>query len=59
VSGTVFALNLALAALAALTLARPEPAAQAAALCAGILLVGLVLRAFARPRPHLAGGASR
>jgi UDP-N-acetylmuramyl pentapeptide phosphotransferase/UDP-N-acetylglucosamine-1-phosphate transferase len=59
VSGTVFVLNLALAALAALSLTRPEPAAQAAALGAGILLVALILRTFARPRPRLAGGAPR
>jgi UDP-N-acetylmuramyl pentapeptide phosphotransferase/UDP-N-acetylglucosamine-1-phosphate transferase len=50
VSGTVFALNLALAALALLTLAQPTTAAAIPALALAALLVGATLRRFARPR---------
>ncbi|WP_445502768.1 MraY family glycosyltransferase [Microvirga sp. G4-2] len=46
----VFMLNLALAALAAMTLVWPSSVVQVAALAAGLLLVGLVLRRFSHPR---------
>jgi UDP-N-acetylmuramyl pentapeptide phosphotransferase/UDP-N-acetylglucosamine-1-phosphate transferase len=46
VSGRVFALNLALAALAALSLAVPALPIQAIALLAGFALVGVMLRRF-------------
>jgi UDP-N-acetylmuramyl pentapeptide phosphotransferase/UDP-N-acetylglucosamine-1-phosphate transferase len=46
--GSVFALNLALAALAAATLLIPGPAVQLAALAAGCILVGLLLWRFGR-----------
>jgi UDP-N-acetylmuramyl pentapeptide phosphotransferase/UDP-N-acetylglucosamine-1-phosphate transferase len=46
----VFALNLALAALAAMTLVWPSSVVQVAALAVGLVLVGLVLRRFSRPR---------
>ena len=49
VSAHVFGLNLALAGLAAMTLLWPSAAVQIAALAAGVVLVGLVLRRFARP----------
>ena len=60
VSAHVFGLNLALSALAAVTLAAPEPAVQIAALLGGFALVGVVLRRFSRPRRAvLLTGASR
>jgi UDP-N-acetylmuramyl pentapeptide phosphotransferase/UDP-N-acetylglucosamine-1-phosphate transferase len=60
VSGMVFGLNLALAALAALTLSYPVAPVQAVALAIGGALVVLVLRSFARPREaRLAGGGRR
>jgi UDP-N-acetylmuramyl pentapeptide phosphotransferase/UDP-N-acetylglucosamine-1-phosphate transferase len=46
----VFGLNLVLAGLAAMTLVWPSGAVQVAALAAGAVLVGLVLRRFSRPR---------
>jgi UDP-N-acetylmuramyl pentapeptide phosphotransferase/UDP-N-acetylglucosamine-1-phosphate transferase len=49
VSAHVFGLNLALAGLAAMTLVWPSGAVQVAALAAGVLLVGLVLRRFSQP----------
>jgi UDP-N-acetylmuramyl pentapeptide phosphotransferase/UDP-N-acetylglucosamine-1-phosphate transferase len=48
--GRVFGLNLALAALAALTLLRPSLQTDAAALAAGAVLVGLTLNRFATRR---------
>ena len=53
VSAHVFGLNLALAGLAAMTLLWPSAAVQIAALTAGVVLVGLVLRRFARPHPEV------
>ena len=53
VSAHVFGLNLALAGLAAMTLLWPSAAVQIAALAAGVVLVGLVLRRFARPRSKI------
>ena len=53
VSAHVFGLNLALAGLAAMTLLWPSAAMQIAALTAGLVLVGLVLRRFARPHPEV------
>ncbi|QRM29524.1 glycosyl transferase [Microvirga sp. VF16] len=50
VSGHVFGLNLVLAGLAAMTLVWPSSAVQIAALVAGAVLVGLVLRRFSQPR---------
>lgn len=50
VIGHVFALNLALAALAAVTLVWTSGVVQLAALAAGVLLVGLVLWRFSQPR---------
>jgi len=50
VSAHVFGLNLLLAVLAAVTLVWPSGAVQIAALAAGVLLVGLVLRRFSLPR---------
>jgi len=50
VSAHVFGLNLVLAALAAMTLIWPSAAVQIAALASGVVLVGLVLRRFSRPR---------
>ncbi|HEY8382326.1 MAG TPA: glycosyltransferase family 4 protein [Microvirga sp.] len=50
VSAHVFGLNLLLAALAALTLAMPDPAVQIGALVVGLALVGVMLRRFSRPR---------
>ena len=50
VSAHVFGLNLALSALAAVTLAAPDPAVQIAALLGGFALVGAVRRRFSRPR---------
>ena len=50
VSAHVFGLNLVLAGLAAMTLLWPSGVVQIAALAAGVVLVGLVLRRFARPR---------
>jgi UDP-N-acetylmuramyl pentapeptide phosphotransferase/UDP-N-acetylglucosamine-1-phosphate transferase len=46
----VFVLNLALAALAAVTLLWPSSVVQIGALAAGLLLVGFVLRRFSHPR---------
>lgn len=46
----VFALNLALAALAAVTLVWTSGVVQVSALAVGLVLVGLVLRRFSRPR---------
>jgi len=46
----VFLLNLALAALAAVTLVWPSSVVQVAALLAGLALVGLLLRRFSNPR---------
>ena len=53
VSAHVFGLNLALAGLAAMTLLWPSGVVQIAALAAGVVLVGLVLRRFARPRSKI------
>ena len=53
VSAHVFGLNLALAGLAAMTLLWSSAAMQIAALTAGLVLVGLVLRRFARPHPEV------
>ncbi|WP_099509837.1 MraY family glycosyltransferase [Microvirga ossetica] len=53
VSAHVFGLNLALAGLAAMTLLWPSAAVQIAALTAGLVLVGLVLRRFARSHPEI------
>ena len=50
VSGQVFALNLALAGLAAATLIWPSPTIQALALALGSALVVFLLRRFAQPR---------
>lgn len=50
VVGRVFVLNLVLAALAAVTIARPDGATTGAALVAGLGLVTLLLRSFARSR---------
>lgn len=50
VSAHVFALNLVLAALAAVTLIWPSPSVSLAALLVGIVLVGLLLRHFAQAR---------
>ncbi|HEX8168654.1 MAG TPA: glycosyl transferase [Beijerinckiaceae bacterium] len=52
VSGHVLALNLALAGLAALTLAWPAWPAQLGALAVGCALTGLVLARFATPREN-------
>jgi UDP-N-acetylmuramyl pentapeptide phosphotransferase/UDP-N-acetylglucosamine-1-phosphate transferase len=52
VSLRVFALNLALATLAAFTLWQPHGAAQLGALALGLLLVGLTLRRFAGSDAH-------
>jgi UDP-N-acetylmuramyl pentapeptide phosphotransferase/UDP-N-acetylglucosamine-1-phosphate transferase len=52
VSGHVFVLNLALAALAASTLVWPTPMVRIASLIAGVILVGLLLRRFSRPCPE-------
>ncbi|MCB8819340.1 MraY family glycosyltransferase [Microvirga rosea] len=54
VSAHVFCLNLVLAGLAAITLVWPAPAVQLPALAAGLILVGLMLRHFSRPRPEFA-----
>jgi UDP-N-acetylmuramyl pentapeptide phosphotransferase/UDP-N-acetylglucosamine-1-phosphate transferase len=51
ISAHVAGLNLALAALAGITLAWPEPAIQIGTVLVGIALVGVMLRRFARPRP--------
>jgi UDP-N-acetylmuramyl pentapeptide phosphotransferase/UDP-N-acetylglucosamine-1-phosphate transferase len=53
VSVHVFVLNLALAALAALTLIVPSPAAQIVALTVGAALVAVVLRRFSLPRREI------
>lgn len=53
VSAHVFGLNLALAALAAMTLVWPSGVVQVAALLAGLVLVGLVLRRFSKARPEV------
>jgi UDP-N-acetylmuramyl pentapeptide phosphotransferase/UDP-N-acetylglucosamine-1-phosphate transferase len=50
VVGHVFAVNLGLAVLAAVTIARPSPATNIAALAAGAALVGWLLWRFARRR---------
>lgn len=50
VSAHVFTLNLALAALAAMTLLWPSGAVQVVALIVGAVLVSLVLRRFSQPR---------
>lgn len=50
VAAYVFALNLVLAGLAAMTLVWPSGAVQIAALALGVVLVGLVLRRFSHPR---------
>jgi UDP-N-acetylmuramyl pentapeptide phosphotransferase/UDP-N-acetylglucosamine-1-phosphate transferase len=50
VSAHVFGLNLALAALAAATLMWPSWPVQAACLAVGVVLVGLLLSHFAKPR---------
>jgi UDP-N-acetylmuramyl pentapeptide phosphotransferase/UDP-N-acetylglucosamine-1-phosphate transferase len=52
VSTHVFGLNLALAALATLTILWPSTAVEAASLLAGAALVGMVLRRFSQPRPE-------
>jgi UDP-N-acetylmuramyl pentapeptide phosphotransferase/UDP-N-acetylglucosamine-1-phosphate transferase len=54
VSAHVFALNLVLAGLAAITLVWRDPAVDVAAILAGIVLVGVMLRHFAQPRPETA-----
>jgi UDP-N-acetylmuramyl pentapeptide phosphotransferase/UDP-N-acetylglucosamine-1-phosphate transferase len=54
VSAHVFALNLVLAGLAAITLVWREPVVDVAAILAGIVLVGVMLRHFAQPRPETA-----
>ncbi len=54
VSGRVFGLNLALAGLAAATLAWPSPVVQAAALLAGGALVVMMLKRFASGPAQLA-----
>lgn len=54
VSAHVFGLNLVLAALAAMTLVWRSGLVQIAALLAGLVLVGLVLRHFSRPRMNKA-----
>jgi UDP-N-acetylmuramyl pentapeptide phosphotransferase/UDP-N-acetylglucosamine-1-phosphate transferase len=51
VSTHVFGLNLALAALAAATIALPMPGVQVGAILVGMALVGVMLRRFA-PRPN-------
>ena len=51
VSAHVFGLNLALAGLAAMTLLWPSGVVQIAALAAGVVLVGLVLRRCPVPLP--------
>jgi len=53
VSAHVFGLNLVLAGLAAMTLVWTSGAVQVAALVAGVVLVGLVLRRFSQPRPEM------
>ena len=53
VSAHVFGLNLALAALAAITLAWRSQAVQIAALGLGIVLVSLILRRFSHKRPEV------
>lgn len=50
VNAHVFGLNLVLAGLAAMTLVWPSSTMQIAALVAGAVLVGLVLRRFSQPR---------
>ncbi|MCG7392874.1 glycosyltransferase family 4 protein [Microvirga sp. ACRRW] len=55
----VFVLNLALAALAAVTLVWPSAPVQISALLAGVLLVGFVLRRFSHPRVTASLEASR
>ncbi|WP_246742703.1 MraY family glycosyltransferase [Microvirga splendida] len=59
VSAHVFGLNLVLAGLAAMTLIWPSGAVQVAALGAGVVLVGLVLRRFSTPRPKIPLEVSR
>jgi UDP-N-acetylmuramyl pentapeptide phosphotransferase/UDP-N-acetylglucosamine-1-phosphate transferase len=54
VSAHVFGLNIALAALAAWTIAQPVPWVQVTALAAGCLLVGSLLRRFATKQRELA-----
>lgn len=53
VGAHVFGLNLVLAGLAAMTLVWPSGAVQIAALVAGAVLVGLVLRRFSKPKPEV------
>lgn len=53
VSAHVFGLNLVLAGLAAMTLVWPSGAVQIAALGLGVVLVGLVLRRFSKPKPEV------
>ncbi len=53
VSAHVFGLNLVLAGLAAMTLVWPSGAVQIAALGIGVVLVGLVLRRFSKPKPEV------
>jgi UDP-N-acetylmuramyl pentapeptide phosphotransferase/UDP-N-acetylglucosamine-1-phosphate transferase len=59
VSAHVFGLNLVLAGLAAMTLVWPSGVVQIAALVAGAVLVGLVLRRFATPRQKIPLEVSR
>jgi UDP-N-acetylmuramyl pentapeptide phosphotransferase/UDP-N-acetylglucosamine-1-phosphate transferase len=59
VSAHVFALNLVLAGLAAMTLIWSSGAVQAAALGSGIILVGLILRRFSTPRQKIPLEVSR
>ncbi|AWM88891.1 glycosyltransferase family 4 protein [Microvirga sp. 17 mud 1-3] len=54
VSAHVFGLNLALVALATITLVWRSAIVQVAALAAGVVLVALVLRLFSRPRSKVA-----
>jgi UDP-N-acetylmuramyl pentapeptide phosphotransferase/UDP-N-acetylglucosamine-1-phosphate transferase len=51
VSTEVFALNVVLAALSFATLVWPSAIAQVLAILVGMILVGLLLRRFSRPRP--------
>jgi UDP-N-acetylmuramyl pentapeptide phosphotransferase/UDP-N-acetylglucosamine-1-phosphate transferase len=53
VSAHVFGLNLVLAGLAAMTIVWPSGVVQIAALVAGAVLVGLVLRRFSKPKPEV------
>ena len=59
VSAHVLGVNIALAGLAAVTLFWPSGVVQIAALAVGLVLVGLVLRRFSRPRSTLSLEVSR